>query len=63
MSGEEKAVEQRAFARLQQSRPALAAEYRNKFGNEISTDNAREVVSPEYAAGPQQRESCLLRVR
>jgi hypothetical protein len=55
LSGEEKAVEQRAFARLQPSQPALAAEYRNKFGNEISTDNAREVVSPEYAASKEGR--------
>ncbi len=55
MSGEETAVEQRAFARLQQSLAALAAEYRNKFGNEISTDNAREVVSPEYAASKEGR--------
>jgi hypothetical protein len=55
LSGEETAVEQRAFARLQQSVPALAAEYRNKFGNEISTDNAREVVSPEYVASKEGR--------
>ena len=55
MSSEETAVEQRAFARLQRSLPALAAEYRSKFGNEISTDNAREVVSPEYAASKEGR--------
>jgi hypothetical protein len=55
LSGEETAVEQRAFARLQQSVSALAAEYRNKFGNEISTDNAREVVSPEYVASKEGR--------
>lgn len=35
--------------------PALAAEYFRKFGNEISTDNAREIVSPEYAAGREAR--------
>ena len=55
LSSEETAVEQRAFARLQRSLPALAAEYRSKFGNEISTDNAREVVSPEYAASKEGR--------
>ena len=55
LSAEETAIEQRAFARLQKSLPALTAEYRSKFGNEISTDNAREVVSPEYAASKEGR--------
>jgi Zeta toxin len=52
---EETEVEQRAFDRMRQNAPALAEEYARKFGNEIGTDNAREVVSPEYAASKEAR--------
>ncbi len=55
LTEEEAAVELRAFDRVRQNAPALAAEYFGKFGNEISTDNAREIVSPEYAAGREAR--------
>ena len=51
----ETAVEQRAYVNLQENLPALAEAYRSKFGNEISTDNAREIVSPEYAASRDGR--------
>jgi len=51
LSPEETAVEERARANVRQNAPALAEAYHKKFGNEISTDNAREIVSPEYAAG------------
>jgi hypothetical protein len=51
----ESAVEERANVNLQQNLPALTEAYRNKFGNEISTDNAREIVSPEYAASKEGR--------
>ncbi len=33
----------------------LAIRYRAQFGSEISTDNAREIVSPEYAASKENR--------
>jgi hypothetical protein len=52
---EETEVEQRASDRMRQNAPALAEEYARKFGNEIGTDNAREVVSPEYAASKEAR--------
>lgn len=55
LTEEEAAVELRAFDRVRQNAPALAAAYREKFGNEISTDNARELVSPEYAASREAR--------
>lgn len=41
---EEAAVEQRASDRVRQNVAALAEEYARKFGNEIGTDNAREVI-------------------
>jgi hypothetical protein len=49
LSAEESAVEQRAIDNLQNSLPALVEAYRKKYGTEISTDNAREIVSPDYA--------------
>src|ERR1017187_9213586 len=52
---EEAALEQRASDRVWQNAPELAEEYGRKFGNEIGTDNAREVVSPEYAASQETR--------
>src|ERR1017187_977342 len=51
----ESAVEERANVNLQQNLPALTEAYRDKFGNEISTDNAREIGSPEYAASKEGR--------
>jgi len=55
VTSEEASVEQRASDRVRQNAPALAEEYVRRFGNEISTDNAREVVSPEYAASKEAR--------
>jgi hypothetical protein len=55
LTPEESGVEQRAHANLRQNLAALAEAYRSKFGNEISTDNAREIVSPEYAASREGR--------
>src|ERR1035438_1599876 len=52
---EEAAVEQRASDLVRRNAPALAEEYGWRFGNEIGTDNAREVVSPEYAASKEAR--------
>src|ERR1035441_7539859 len=52
---EEAALEQRASDRVRQNAPALAEEYGRRFGNEIGTDNAREIVSPEYAASKEAR--------
>jgi heavy metal sensor kinase len=52
---EEAALEQRAGDRVLRNAPALAEEYGRKFGNEIGTDNAREIVSPEYAASQEAR--------
>src|ERR1035437_5908438 len=55
VTAEEASVEQRASDRVRQNAPALAEEYVRRFGNEISTDNALEVVSPEYAASKEAR--------
>jgi hypothetical protein len=55
LTPEESLVEQRTRANLEQNRAALAEAYWRKFGNEISTDNAREIVSPEYAASKEGR--------
>lgn len=55
LTPEESAVEQRAYGVLRQRLAALAEAYRSRFGNEISTDNAREIVSPEYAASREGR--------
>src|ERR1035438_4005308 len=52
---EEAALEQRASDRVRQNAPALAEEYGRRFGNEIGTDNAREIVSTEYAASKEAR--------
>src|ERR1039458_4015863 len=52
---EEAALEQRASDRVRGNAPALAEEYDRKFGNEIGTDNAREIVAPEYAASKEAR--------
>ena len=41
--------------RVRQNLPALVEAYRRQFGNEFSTDNAREIVSPEYAASREGR--------
>ena len=48
-------IERRANDNLQNNLAGLAKAYRAKFGNEISTDNAREIVSPEYAASKEAR--------
>ncbi len=55
LTPEESEVERRAFDRLQQNLSALVEAYGKKFGNELSTDNAREIVSPEYAASREGR--------
>jgi hypothetical protein len=55
LTDEEAAVELRALDRVRLNAPALTAEYFRKFGNEISTDDAREIVSPEYAASREAR--------
>jgi hypothetical protein len=55
LTPEEQDVEGRAFDNLNRNLPALAKEYEGKFGNEVSTDNAREIVSPEYAASREAR--------
>jgi hypothetical protein len=55
LTPEEQDVEGRAFDNLNRNLPALAKEYEEKFGNEVSTDNAREIVSPEYAASREAR--------
>jgi hypothetical protein len=48
-------VERRAWEAVHSSLPALAEEYRKKFGTEIGTDNAREIVSKEYAESLESR--------
>jgi len=48
-------MEQRAIDRVRQNAPALAEEYGRRFGSEISTDNAREIVSLEYAVSKDAR--------
>lgn len=55
MTYDPSAVEQAALDRVGRDLPGLATAYREKFGNEIGTDNAREIVSPEYAASPEAR--------
>lgn len=55
MRPEEQEVERRATDAVHENRQALAQAYRAKFGHEISTDNAREIVSPEYAASRENR--------
>lgn len=50
LTPQEREVEQRAIDNLQTNLPALVAGYREKYGSEISTDNARDIVSPDYAA-------------
>ncbi len=55
LTPEEQDVEPRAFDNLKNNLPALAKDYERKFGNEVSTDNAREIVSPEYAASKEAR--------
>ena len=55
LTPEERLVEQRARANLERNLAALAQAYRSQFGSEISTDNAREIVSPEYAASREGR--------
>ena len=48
-------VERRATEAVQTNKATLAETYRKKFGNEINTDNAREIVSPEYASSREER--------
>ena len=55
LTPEELDIEQRALDRVQSDLLTLVQQYRNTFGNEISTDNAREIVSPEYAASREGR--------
>ena len=52
---ESRDVELRATGNVRDNGPALRTEYRRRFGNEISTDNAREIVSAEYAASNAAR--------
>lgn len=49
LTPEERAVEQRAIENLNCNLPRLVEEYRNKYGAEIGTDNARDIVSADYA--------------
>jgi hypothetical protein len=55
LTPEEQDVERRAFENLNNNQPALVEAYGRKFGNEVSTDNAREIVSTEYAASREAR--------
>jgi hypothetical protein len=48
-------VERRAWEAVHSDLPALAEAYRKKFGTEIGTDNAREIVSKEYAESLESR--------
>ena len=48
-------VERRAWATVHADISALAETYRKKFGTEIGTDNAREIVSREYAESREAR--------
>ncbi len=48
-------VERRAWEAFHKDLPALAEAYRKKFGTEIGTDNAREIVSAEYAESIEAR--------
>jgi hypothetical protein len=49
LTPEEREVERRAAENIQRNLPRLVEEYRKKYGDEISTDNARDIVSPDYA--------------
>lgn len=51
----EEEVERRAWAAVHGDIAALAETYRKKFGTEIGTDNAREIVSQEYAESREAR--------
>jgi hypothetical protein len=51
----EEEVERRAWENLKTNLPALVEAYRKKFGTEIGTNNAREIVSPEYAESIEAR--------
>ena len=51
----EEEVERRARDAFNNNLPALVEAYRNKFGTEIGTDNAREIVSAEYAESVEAR--------
>ena len=48
-------VERRAHDRVHGDIAGLARSYHERFGNEVSTDNAREIVFPEYAESPEAR--------
>jgi hypothetical protein len=48
-------VERKARDAVRNNGLCLRKAYRSKFGNEIGTDNAREIVSPEYAASIEER--------
>lgn len=52
---DEQEVERRAMEAVRRDGPRLRDEYRRKFGSEISTDNAREIISPEYASSKAER--------
>lgn len=49
LTPDERAVERRATDNLTRNLFRLVGEYRNKYGTEISTDNARDIVSSDYA--------------
>ena len=51
----EEEVERRAWDAFKNNLPALVEAYRKKFGTEIGTDNAREIVSAEYAESIEAR--------
>jgi hypothetical protein len=51
----EEEVERRAWEAIRNNLPALVEAYKRKFGTEIGTDNAREIVSAEYAASTEAR--------
>ena len=55
LTEEEQEIEERAFQNFERNLPALVEEYGRRFGHEISTDNAREIVSAEYAASTEAR--------
>ncbi len=51
----EEETERRAWHAFHNNLPALVEAYRKKFGTEIGTDNAREIVSAEYAESLESR--------
>jgi hypothetical protein len=51
----EEEVERRAWDAVHRDIAALAEAYRKKFGTEIGTDNAREIVSVDYAESLEAR--------